>query len=79
MAGMFSRFRDALFPHDRTERSTHVVRGFTVEVENSREDIRTADVVARLDEALGLIEMYQPWRLRHLRRDLERFWTRAPA
>ena len=53
----------------------HQVRGFEVLVENSRPDIATADVLARLDEALGLIERYQPWRLRHLRRDLRRFWV----
>ena len=33
----------------------------------------TADVLSRLDEALRLIEQYQPWRLRHLHRDLETF------
>jgi hypothetical protein len=48
----------------------HRIRGFDVVVENTRPDIATADVLARLDEALGLIEQYQPWRLRHLRRDL---------
>jgi hypothetical protein len=48
----------------------HDVRGFRVHVENTRPDIATADVLARLDEALGLIERYQPWRLKHLRRDL---------
>ena len=52
-----------------------VVRGFQVAVENSRPDIRTADVVSRLDAALGLIEDVQPWRLRHLRRDLRYFWV----
>jgi hypothetical protein len=52
----------------------HSVRGFRVVVENSRADIETASVVSRLDEALGLIELYQPWRLRHLRRDLREFW-----
>lgn len=46
------------------------VRGFRVMVENGRPDIATETVVARLDEALGLIDRYQPWRLRHLRRDL---------
>ena len=50
------------------------VRGFPVVVENTRPDIRTADVVERLDEALGLIMSAQPWRLRHLRRDLRCFW-----
>ena len=58
------------------------LRGFTVVVENTRADIATADVLQRLDESLGLIERYQPWRLRHLRRDLSqlrvaRFPTRG--
>ena len=48
----------------------HRIRGLRVVVENTRPDIATADVLARLDEALGLIERYQPWRLRHLQRDL---------
>ena len=47
------------------------MRGFRVVVENSRADIATATVIARLDEALALIDAYQPWRLRHLRRDLQ--------
>ena len=47
-----------------------VLRGIPVSVENTRPDIGTADVLARLDEALALIEQYQPWRLRHLQRDL---------
>ena len=51
----------------------HVVRGFRVVVDNTRPDIATPDVLARLDEALGLIERYQPWRLAHLRRDLVEF------
>jgi len=48
----------------------HAIRGVTVVVDNSRADIRTADVLQRLDESLALIERHQPWRLRHLRRDL---------
>jgi hypothetical protein len=52
-----------------------VVRGIDVMVENSRPDIATADVLERLDEALGLIERVQPWRLRHLRRDLRYIWV----
>ena len=51
---------------------THDVRGFTVVVENARPDIRTADVLHRLDEALALAEAHQPWRVAHLRRDLRR-------
>ena len=52
----------------------HRIRGFEVVVENSRPDIATPDVLARLDEALALIERTQPWRLAHLRHDLARFW-----
>jgi hypothetical protein len=51
----------------------HDVRGFTVVVENSRPDIATADVLERLSESIDLIERHQPWRLRHLRRDLRHF------
>lgn len=47
------------------------MRGLTVRVENTRPDIATTDVLQRLDEALELIERYQPWRLRHLQRDLD--------
>jgi hypothetical protein len=47
-----------------------VLHGIPVNIENTRPDIATADVVARLDEALELIERYQPWRLEHLRQDL---------
>lgn len=51
----------------------HQLRGFRVVVENGRPDIATGAVLARLDEALGLIERHQPWRLRHMRRDLREF------
>jgi hypothetical protein len=53
----------------------HSVRGFRVVLENSRPDIDRGAVLARLDEALGLIEQYQPWRLAHMRRDLSHFWV----
>jgi hypothetical protein len=72
---MLERFRrwlasDSDAPEPGAER--HVVRGMTVDVENTRPDIATADVLARLDEALALIERHQPWRLAHLRRDARR-------
>lgn len=51
----------------------HDVRGFRVLVENTRPDVATPDVLARLYDALALIERYQPWRLRHLERDLVQF------
>jgi hypothetical protein len=50
---------------------TLVLRGIPVVVDNTRPDIATADVLARLDEALALIERYQSWRFRHLQRDLD--------
>ncbi len=74
MSGILTRLRDAFFPEDRSTASSHVIRGFVVHVENSRPDIETSDVIARLDEALALIEAHQPWRVRHLRRDLARIW-----
>ena len=49
----------------------HVLHGIPVPVENTRPDIATPDVIQRLDEALTLIARYQPWRLRHLQRDLD--------
>jgi hypothetical protein len=49
------------------------VRDFAVVVDNTRPDIRTEDVLQRLDDALALIEEFQPWRLAHLRRDLSHF------
>jgi hypothetical protein len=50
---------------------TLVLRGIPIIVDNTRPDIATADVLGRLDEALALIERYQPWRFRHLQRDLD--------
>lgn len=50
---------------------TLVLRGIPVAVENTRPDIATSDVLARLDEALALIERFQPWRFHHLQRDLD--------
>jgi hypothetical protein len=69
--GFFSRVRDALKQSSSSGGDAwHQVRGIAVFVQNSRPDIETSVVLARLDEALGLIETYQPWRLAHLRRDI---------
>ena len=62
--------------------STLQLRGIAVEVHNTRADIRSEDVLERLDEALALIEQYQPIRFAHLRRDVrairvERFACRG--
>jgi hypothetical protein len=53
----------------------HRVGGFDVYLDNSRPDIDSAEVLARLADALALIEQYQPIRMRHLRRDVARFWV----
>jgi hypothetical protein len=58
------------------------LHGIVVDLRNSRPDIADADVLTRLDEALGLISQYQPLRFRHLVRDVrairvERFPTRG--
>lgn len=45
------------------------VRGIRVVVNNTRPDIDTADVLARLDRTLALIEHYVPHHFRHLKRD----------
>ncbi len=70
--GLLNRFRAAMMPPGQ---EAHMVRGFHVVVENTRPDIATAAVLARLDDALELIERYQPWRMTHLRRDLSHFWV----
>jgi class 3 adenylate cyclase len=49
---------------------SRVVRGIRVDVVNTRPDIDTAHVFRRADAVIGLVERYQPWRVRHLRRDL---------
>jgi len=60
----------------------HVVRGLPVVVENTRPDIRTAQVLDRLGQALDLVAHYAPARFRRLRHDfavilVQRFPCRA--
>jgi hypothetical protein len=72
---MFDRLRAAIADQLRqSNRENHTVRGFKVVVENTRADIASADVIARLGEALAMIEKYQPWRIAHMRRDFRAFW-----
>jgi hypothetical protein len=49
--------------------SRHEVFGIPAIVENTRPDIMTSDVIARLHAALALIDRYVPHHFRHLRRD----------
>ena len=74
MSSLFARLRTALLGAASSGSERYVVRGFQVVVENSRPDIDTGAVLQRLDDALGLIDAWQPWRLRHMRRDVSHFW-----
>jgi hypothetical protein len=72
---LLKRIEDFLAPTgDLPAGELHEVRGFRVVVENTRPDIATAGVLERLGEAIDLIARHQPWRLAHLRRDLDHFW-----
>ena len=59
-----SRAKELLMTETRT------IRGVPVAVYNTRPDIETSRVFERLDGALGVIERYQPHRLRRFRRDV---------
>jgi hypothetical protein len=50
-----------------------LVRGIRVRLINSRADIRTDQVIERLDSALGLVEQYAPRCYRRLSRDVAGF------
>jgi hypothetical protein len=73
---MFSTLKTILrragadLPEDRT------VRGLPVTLINTRPDIASDDVFARLDAALALIEQYQPSHFRRMRRDFARIQVR---
>lgn len=89
MAGFLERLAALLKPAVATSDNTRApdtvrttLHGVPVEVINTRPDIATAHVLARLNEALALISTYQPWRLAHLQRDIrgirvERFACRG--
>jgi hypothetical protein len=49
--------------------TTHKVAGINVVVYNTRPDIETSAVIARLARTLSLIEGYAPHHFRHLKRD----------
>lgn len=49
--------------------TTRTVHGLPVVVHNTRPDVETEDVLARLDGALGLIDRHTPHHFRRLRRD----------
>lgn len=49
---------------------SRIVRGIRVVVVNTRPDVDTEQVFRRADAVIALVERYQPWRVRHLHRDL---------
>jgi hypothetical protein len=55
---------------ERLETRSRTIRGVRVTVVNTRPDIETNRVFEKLDGALGVIERYQPHRLRRFRRDV---------
>ncbi|HUR00067.1 MAG TPA: hypothetical protein VM166_11480 [Gemmatimonadaceae bacterium] len=65
-----------------TSVSHHQVLGLPVVINNTRPDISTADVLARLERTLSMIQHYVPHHFRHLQRDIamivvERFACRG--
>ena len=71
-AGWAARARDAVrdaMP-DQTPPVRRVLRGLPVVVTNSRADIDTEHVFARVEAVLDLVATHQPWRFRRLLRDL---------
>jgi hypothetical protein len=52
------------------------IKGVPVAVLNERPDIKTADAIGRLEQALGLIERVAPERFRWLTEDLAEIWVR---
>jgi hypothetical protein len=76
-------WRDAVdAAKERLSTDSRTVRGVQVTVVNTRPDIDTERVFQKLDGALGVIERYQPLRLRRFRRDVsgiivKRFACRA--
>lgn len=61
---------------------TRTIRGVPITVVNTRPDVDTERVFAKLDGALGVIERHRPHRLRRFRRDVagilvQRFACRA--
>jgi len=75
---MVRRFLEGLLGHgspppDSPPVERHVVHGLPVRVLNTRPDIRTAEVLQRLDRALDLVARYAPARYRRLKRDLSGF------
>ena len=66
---VIAKLLTSLFGVPESTVTHHVVAGIRVVVENTRPDIDTRDVIARLDRCLAMIESSVPHHFRHLRRD----------
>lgn len=53
------------------ETELRTILGFDVEVTNTRDDIDSERVFQRASAVLERVNAYQPWRLAHLRRDID--------
>ena len=68
---MLERLLNAVLGGRSTQVARFDVLGIPVIVENTRPDIDTGEVIARLEAALALIERYVPHHFRHLQRDFD--------
>jgi hypothetical protein len=68
---VLDRLMDFLLGAGGAKIARHEVIGIPVVVENTRPDIQTSDVIARLEAALALIRHYVPHQFRHMQRDFD--------
>ena len=68
---MLERLLRVLLGDGSTRIARFEILGIPVVVENTRPDIQTKDVIARLEAALALIRLYVPHHFRHLQRDFD--------
>lgn len=70
MTGFLSKLRQQIADAREPGVTRLELHDVPVIVENPYPEIQTAAVIERLDEALSLIATHQPWRLRHIARDI---------
>ena len=68
---MLERFLNAFLGGPSARIARYEVLGIPIVVENTRPDLDTRDVIARLERTLSLIQQYVPHHFRHLQRDFD--------
>ena len=68
---VLDRFLSRLFGDGSARLARYEVLGIPVVVENTRPDVRTSDVITRLEASLALIRQYVPHHFWHLQRDFD--------